>query len=327
MSENANYVWDFTLSAEFAESFTDVIETFKGRVKRWGFQKEESDGGYIHWQGRISLIKPKRLPHLVVKIFKDTCLEKASFSITSTENKDNFDYAEKIDTRIEGPWNYQNYEIVYIPRQFRGLLEKLFPFQLFIKDDCLYNFNDRICNLVICKTGGNGKSTIASLMELHYKCIDLPPCNDFKEVVQACCDICYYTENRDPKGVFFDLPRAMTKDQLRGIFMAMEQIKKGKLFDFRYKYKTYWIDSPSVWMFTNYCPDLKMLSMDRWRLWEVDDETKELKPYEPEKDKTNGIPPPEEEECSTTKLKAKLARKKVVSKAEASSCNTETTLQ
>ena len=119
----------------------------------------------------------------------------------------------------------------------------------------------------------------------------------------------------------------MSKDQLRGIFMAMEQVKKGKLFDFRYKYKTYWIDSPSVWMFTNYCPDLKMLSMDRWRLWEVDDETKELKPYEPEKDKTNGIPPPEEEECSTTKLKAKLARKKVVSKAEASSCNTETTLQ
>ena len=285
MTENANYVWDFTLSAEFAENYADIIDTFKGRAKKWGFQKEESDEGYIHWQGRISLIKPKRHSKLVAKIFIETILEKASFSLTSAENKDNFDYAEKIDTRIDGPWNYKTHVVRYIPRQFRGLLEKLFPFQKFIMLDCLENNNDRICNLIICKTGNNGKSTIASLMELHYDMIDLPPCNDFKEVVQAACDICYYSENRDPKGIFFDLPRAMDKKGLLGIFMAMEQVKKGKLFDFRYKYKTYWIDSPSVWMFTNDKPDLKMLSKDRWKLWQINDDTKELEEFVEEDEK------------------------------------------
>ncbi|WP_445772263.1 hypothetical protein, partial [Rheinheimera sp.] len=51
-----------------------------------------------------------------------------------------------------------------------------------------------------------------------------------------------------------------------------EQIKKGKLYDTRYKYQEYWIDSPQIWVFSNIEPDLSMLSLDRWRIWTINEQ-------------------------------------------------------
>lgn len=106
-------------------------------------------------------------------------------------------------------------------------------------------------------------------MELKYGGIDLPPLNDFKEIIQIMYGICSAKNLRTIGGVFFDLPRAMDKERLHGIFCALEQIKKGKLYDMRYSYRDWWIDSPQIWVFTNYLPDLSLLSNDRWNLWEV----------------------------------------------------------
>jgi hypothetical protein len=61
----------------------------------------------------------------------------------------------------------------------------------------------------------------------------------------------------------------MDKDRLNGIYTAIEQIKKGKLYDLRYKYKCYWIDSPCIWVFTNREPDENLLSRDRWKIYEI----------------------------------------------------------
>jgi hypothetical protein len=55
------------------------------------------------------------------------------------------------------------------------------------------------------------------------------------------------------------------------MFTAIEQIKKGKLYDFRYSYKTFWIDSPQIWVFCNWLPDTSYLSMDRWKVWNIND--------------------------------------------------------
>ena len=79
------------------------------------------------------------------------------------------------------------------------------------------------------------------------------------------------TDNRKPKGIFFDMPRAMSKESLHGFYSAIEQIKKGKLYDCRYHYKSYWIDSPRIFIFTNKLPDMKLLSADRWRLWFINE--------------------------------------------------------
>lgn len=85
-------------------------------------------------------------------------------------------------------------------------------------------------------------------------------------------------ETRSPSPIFLDMPRAMNKERLNGIYTAVEQIKKGKLYDLRYSYKEYWIDSPQIWVFSNIEPDISLLSRDRWRIWTID-ETMNLQKY------------------------------------------------
>ena len=56
--------YDFTLKSEGISS-DDVKVFLKGWAKAWTFQKERGDEGYEHYQGRLSLIKKRRLPELI----------------------------------------------------------------------------------------------------------------------------------------------------------------------------------------------------------------------------------------------------------------------
>lgn len=272
-------VWDFRANGDM---FTDgeLSIFFKSYAKKWTFQKENSDNGYIHWQGRFSLIK-KRDKNKLMDLF-DVELQKIPNYLqpTLTENhKEEFFYAQKKDTRLEGPWTDQDKakEEVYIPRQYRDI--KLYNWQQQIINSA-ENFNDREINLIYDPKGCNGKSTVASIAELKYGGIDMPPLNDYKELIQLACNICMDSNNRTPKIMFFDMPRAIDKSRLYGLYSAIEQIKKGKLYDIRYKYKAFWIDSPVIWVFTNASPDLSMLSSDRWKVWKFSEDKSTLEPYQ-----------------------------------------------
>jgi hypothetical protein len=134
--------------------------------------------------------------------------------------------------------------------------------------------------MIFCEHGNVGKSTIASLdlCELFGNGIDLPPCNDAEKLVQAACDICIAKEIRGLSPIFVDLPRAINKYRLNGIYTAIEQIKKGKLYDLCYHYKEYWIHAPQIWVLSNILPKLDMLSKDRWKVWTIN-EDKDLEPF------------------------------------------------
>jgi len=277
MSTNACATWDFRMTkGELTHS--DIVSSLDGIAKQYVFQLERGDTGYEHYQGRMSLIKRRRKSekHILLNLLpiKFEYLEVT----TNVEHLkgDNF-YVMKEDTRIDGPWDERSVpKEVYIPRQYRGLLERLRPFQKSIWDS-VNVFEDRIINMIYCTKGCVGKSVIAALCELHGKGVDLPPCNDADKLISSMCDIVgpHGLKIRDPNPVFVDLPRAMNKDRLNGIYTAIEQIKKGKLYDLRYKYQAWWIDSPQIWVFSNNEPDLSMLSMDRWKIWRIN-ETHEL---------------------------------------------------
>ncbi|AYP28780.1 MAG: replication protein [Cressdnaviricota sp.] len=264
-------LWDFRSNAEGLDHEV-IVKALREVAKHFVFQEEKGDGGYLHYQGRFSLKKKRRKPELMtlwtqleLEMPLPNYLEPTSNPAYRTTD---FCYVTKADTRTRGPWDDKNTVQKYIPRQYRGLLDKLYPWQKRVLESAT-EFDDRTINYVYCRHGNVGKSTIASICELYGKGIDLPPVNDSKELIQACCDICMATEIRDPSPVFVDLPRAMDKNKLYGIYTAIEQIKKGKLVDTRYSYKSWWIDSPQVWVFSNRMPDTRMLSADRWKLWKV----------------------------------------------------------
>lgn len=273
VKSNPLAMWDFRMTkGQLTEG--DIMNSLKDIAKHFVFQLEESSTGYVHFQGRLSLIKKKRKSekHILLNLLpiKFEYLE-------PTTNPDYFKgdnfYQMKLDTRIAGPWDERSVpKELFIPRQYQGLLEKLRPFQQTIWDS-VEQFEPRIINMIYCPHGNMGKSVIASLCELHGKGVDLPPCNDADKLIQSMCDIVgpHGMKIRDPNPVFIDMPRAMNKDRLCGIYTAIEQIKKGKLFDTRYKYQAWWIHSPQIWVFSNIEPDLSLLSGDRWRIWSIDE--------------------------------------------------------
>lgn len=278
MSNNAVAMWDFRINADELDSRV-IINSLKIIAKRFCFQKEKGENtGYIHYQGRFSLIKKHRKSELLKMFTEMPAPNYLEPTVNSVALAGDLFYVTKQETRIEGPWDERDTVQKYIPRQYRDMLNQLYPYQQEIWDTANV-FDTRVINMIYCPFGNIGKSTIASLCELYGKGIDLPPVNDAEKLIQSCCDICEAKNIRDPSPIFVDLPRAMNKERLNGIYTAIEQIKKGKLFDLRYKYKEYWIDSPQIWVFSNIEPDLNMLSMDRWKIYTVTDK-KTLKKYE-----------------------------------------------
>lgn len=269
-------VWDFRTN-ETDYTVDEIKKWLTANCKKWTFQLEMGDTGYKHWQGRFSLIK-KRQKHIILTTFKPCYLQP-----TATSNhQDEFFYAMKEDTRCEGPYRDSNSAppgaaAQYIPKQYNGLA--LRPWQEKVLETATI-FNSREINLIYDPYGNNGKSTVAAIAELLHGGIDMPPLNDSKELVALLCDICMDKNWRNPSPIFFDLPRAIDKTRLYGLYTAIEQVKKGKLYDCRYHYKAWWIDSPVIWVFTNILPDTNLLSSDRWKIWTISDNA--LIPYEEE---------------------------------------------
>ncbi len=266
---NAVCVYDFTFS-EKKISF-EILKTWLVTFcKKWCFQLEEGKGGFLHYQGRFSLKIKKRLNEL------KPYMKGWHISITSCENRDNMFYVMK-DERTDGPWCDKDAD-VYIPKQYRHEEREWFPFQKQILED--YGvFNDRKINLVTCLRGKTGKSYLGGWIELHNKGFVLPCMNDADKLIQ--CLMCYCMDRsiRDIGLLIVDMPRSLDSKNLNGMFTALELIKSGKLYDWRYHYKSWWIDSPNMWVFTNAKIDPEMLSSDRWVLWVLDHKTKGLRGF------------------------------------------------
>jgi hypothetical protein len=276
-------IYDFTFFGMPDEDFPtheEFIRRIQPIFKKWVFQKEACPtSGKYHYQGRGSLIKKKRHPELC-GMLNSTDLRGMYVSESSNNSKTlEIFYALKLDTRIEGPWEDRTWLTpAFIPRQSRGLIDRLHPWQTVVLES-RNEFNDRVINFVYDKEGNNGKSTCAALGELNYGAIYLPPVDDHKELTQVACDILMNKQCRTPGLVFVDLPRGLTSDPKKfGAFtIGIEQIKKGHVCDVRHHYKDWWFDSPSVWTFANHVPDTGLMSSDRWRFWYID-QLKNLQP-------------------------------------------------
>ena len=267
-------VFDLTLSKEKCE-FNTIKKFFNEVAKKWCFQEETgSETGYVHYQCRISLKLKVRLSVFVQKV-KDTFgyanVHPKGISVTSEANKTNLFYVLKEDTRTDGPWRDDD-EVLYIPRQIREIKE-LYPWQKTIIDD-LPVWNTRTINVIIDKTGNNGKSTLSSWVRCYRLGRILPALNDAKDLMRATYDM------PTSKAYLIDLPRALNKGKMDEMYSAIEQIKSGYCYDDRYNFREKIFDCPNIWIFTNTEPDRNLISWDRWKLWEI--KLKCLVPYIPE---------------------------------------------
>lgn len=274
MSQIQCMVWDFRANGDmFTEE--ELRKHLGSIAKQWVFQLEKGETtGYIHWQGRMTLFKVRRKSELMSLMAKIGMAVPNYLEPTTTveAGRRSFSYVMKADTRIDGPFTDKD-QAAYIPRQYRDIT--LYPCQKQIIDSKDV-FDFRVVDCIVDPEGCNGKSTLAAIADLKYGCIDLPWINDADKLIASLCDILIAKQQRDPGIIFVDMPRACQKEKLGQLYSAIEQIKKGKVWDMRNNYKYWWFDSPRVWVFTNAWPVLSCLTMDRWRFWGIEQDTKTL---------------------------------------------------
>jgi len=204
----------------------------------------------------------KRRKHELLKLFQDPPQYLEPTSNPEYTKGDAF-YQQKVDTRIEGPWSDTDEEI-YIPRQIREM-DGLRPFQQSIVDNATV-WDKRTINMIYCQKGNLGKSLLVGYCRAHKIGRALPPVNDYKDLLRMVCDL------PTSRMYLFDMPRSLNKDRLYQFYSAIETIKDGYAYDDRYNFKEKVFDCPNIWIFSNNLPDLEMLSADRWRIWEINDQ-------------------------------------------------------
>ena len=266
-------VWDFRYNASTFTSETELIELLGGIAKKFVFQLEQGDNGYRHYQGRLSLIKKRRLTekHIVIKLFKD----KPPNYINPTNNVEVTNgesfYLIKEDTRLSGPWTDQD-EIKVVTIQLKEFLKfEMYEWQkqLF---DMSKTYNGRKIDLLYDPNGNIGKSIFSEYLEYMNLAEEIPPFRLMDDIFQ------WVASRPIKKAYLVDMPRGMKKDKLGDFYSGLEVIKNGVAFDKRYKAQKIRFDRPRVFVFTNTLPVFKLMSKDRWNVWEINNEMA-LQPY------------------------------------------------
>jgi hypothetical protein len=269
-------VYEIRYNADTFKNEDELKDVLSKWAKHWTFQLEEGDGGYKHYQGRISLLKKRRLSEL-----KSAWTENLPNYICQTVNPefkncgyslDGIFYSLKEDTRINGPWTEQ--DIVEVKTKqlmlFDGFAE-LYPWQKKVKD-IVQKFDMRSIHLIYDKHGHAGKSIFVEHLEYENLVEDVPPYRLMSEIFEWVCG------RPIRKAYIFDMPRGMKKDKLGEFYSGIEVIKNGVAYDKRNRPKKIRFDRPAVVIFSNELPDFSLMSLDRWQVWEMT-ESHDLIPY------------------------------------------------
>lgn len=269
--ENACWVWEVVIAQhheDYAKDLTrdDVMKTLSEYCKKWTFQLERGEEtGYLHFQGRVSLIKKRRQGEFA-KLFNHTWGFRGKVLVTAKENydKEAF-YCMKADTRVEGPWKETDYwqrppktpQLNFFNE--RGIQPWMNQIIRSVKEQ---DWNMREINIVINHSGNMAKSLFCEYMEYEGLGFEVPPINSFDDMMQAVHGV------PPQKCYLVDMPRAMDKRKLQQFFSGIEYLKNGVTYDKRYAFKKRRMARPHIWVFTNSIPKKKLLSADRWVLWQ-----------------------------------------------------------
>lgn len=222
--------------------------------------------GYKHWQCRVSFETRRRLD-CTIKFVKES-LNSKSIHVERTISErgrdprtpDYYLYcSDPLTLDPEGRvWSDKDrvVENTYIDGTWTPR-----PWQ---KQVLNFPNNDRIVYVIYDPVGNKGKSSLVRWIHLNNKGMYVPPM-DSKGMLR-----CVYGRISlgSVPNIHMDLPRTYkSTGDLRDMYMAIEQIKSGYVYDDRYSWKDATFKAPLIVIYTNVLPNTDWLSYDRWSIW------------------------------------------------------------
>lgn len=267
MSENQVSQYDFRLNADGLVR-ADLEATLRELASKWTFQLERGDSGYMHYQGRLSLKKKRRVAE--IKMFWRKQYADGNLLVdlpnylapTSRPSTGDAFYVTKLDTRVEGPWSDRD-QVKVLTRQLREFLQhEMYPWQQKVMA-MAEELDDRYINIIYDTRGNLGKSVFCEWMEYEGRAFEVPPFRLMEDLMGFVMSFKVYP------AYMVDMPRGMKKDRLGEFYSGLETLKNGVAYDKRYEGRKMRFDRPQIFVFTNTLPEFSLMSRDRWRVMEV----------------------------------------------------------
>jgi len=240
--------WCFTLNNYTEEELSQLSQTIVS-AQDFAYQCEKGENGTPHIQGCVKWKNQRRfetLKNLYPRYHWEKCRNwKASY-----------EYCQKEEGRIDGPWTKQK-------ARMGDIAGKLFLWQAILQKLFELRPDDRSICCLVDETGDSGKTKFCKHICMNNpKALYLSGSAKYmKYAIMKCID-----EGVVPTVLLLDIPRCDKNLDYRGI----EEIKNGIFFNVHYEAKMVTYPCPHVIIFTNNRPDFSKLSLDRWVLYKPD---------------------------------------------------------
>lgn len=249
-------------------------------VNDFMFQLEKGEvAGRYHFQGRLKLNVRKRKAQFIsflADVFGDFVTEASQVHVRAERDEyASTAYCCKLATREAGPWGDRNsvkrlrdgeFDAApeYEGRDLLAIAASRRAWQRELEAILRADPDDRTIYWIHDAVGGTGKSKFIKWSHFNKLAYAIPQGkaqNIASTVVAA-----------GPKGAYVvDIPRVTgSEESQRDLFSCLEQIKNGFVLASIYgKRAELLFEPPHVVVFSNHLPNLKLCSMDRWKIFTV----------------------------------------------------------
>lgn len=241
--------WAFTFNNYEKEHLEIIFEGLKNfrKIDKFIFQEECGENGTRHLQGHVELKSRARWSEF--KLPKEIHWEPVR-NLEASRN-----YCQKEKTRAGKIFFFGFSKPIKI-------IEKLFPWQEQIVKICESEPDERTVHWIFSEDGCKGKTSLTKYLAVTKKalCCSSGKSNDIINFI-------FKSDLDESNIVIFDLAR-IAKDNIS--YEALEKIKDGMIFNTKYETGSKIFNAPHVFVFANGLPKVENLSIDRWKIYEID---------------------------------------------------------
>lgn len=269
--------WKFRWNHNTAPPVDEIITFLNTYCSDWGFQLEkgESEDGLVHYQGHLRLVKKKRDPY---KLFLATFKKEPNYleptandTLKLIKSGIGEHYATKADTRIDGPWVHEPKPEIELYDCY-DIGDKLTLFQKIWLDE----IEQQTTREILCvygAQGGIGKSTFGMwLLSTRPNIVIVPATMESAEDILQWVYAFVQPGKLNQATIILDIPRSVVGENSWFKFMtALEDIKRGFVYDKRYVAKFKLVYPPKIVVFSNKKPPEACLTPDRFCLMDIDE--------------------------------------------------------